>query len=317
MIKSSSPHLKGPMTSQRIMILVLIALMPSVFASFYYFKFHAFKIFIVTMLSTFVFDLLFQRITYPEKKINYFYASSYVTTVLLYMILPPTVPLWIPIIGVIVSLGIGKYVFGYGNSIFNPALVGRSFLAISWPAIMTTWIVSDTITSATPLAIFTDPDKGLSFLINQYGSEIWLYYNMFIGHILGSLGETSKFTLLLGGLFLIYMKIIDWRIPTIYIGGVALLMFFYGENPLFHVLSGGLILGAFFMATDYGTIPITKKGRIIFALGCAILTVIFRIYSSMPDGVMYSILLMNASSPIIERFTKTKPFGYIKLKKKI
>jgi Na+-translocating ferredoxin:NAD+ oxidoreductase subunit D len=303
MIRTSSPHIRSNKSSQKIMIYVLIALCPAIIGSFYFFGSYAAILFAVTLISTFLFDLLFQKITYRQKKLNFFYASSYVTGVLLYMVLPPTVPLWVPIVGVFVALGIGKYIFGYGNSIFNPALLGRAFLVVCFPLLMTTWIWPDGITGATPLAAGKDAASHI------LGSDNSLYMRLFFGNVSGCIGETSILFLLLGGLFLIFMKVIDWKIPAAYIGTLALLSSIAGGNPLFHVMAGGLMIGAFFMATDYGTIPLTSKGRMLFAFGCGLLTFIFRFYSSMPEGVMYSILLMNAAAPFIERYTKPKVFG--------
>lgn len=301
MIKSSSPHIRDTLTSKKVMVYVLIALAPAVLFSFYYFKLQAMALFFSMMVSTFVFDISLQKIS--GKNITWFYPSSYVTSVLLYMTLPPSLPLWIAIIGVAISLGIGKYAFGYGNSIFNPALVGRAFLVASWPGHMTNWVWPDSITSATPLAM----EAGQA--ANLLGGQLAVYSRLFTGNIAGSLGETSALALLAGGIFLIYKRIIDWRIPLIYIGGIALTSMLTLHDPVLQVFSGGLFLGAFFMATDYCTIPLTKNGKMIFALGCAILTAIFRFYSSMPEGVMYSILLMNSASPLIDRFTRTRTFG--------
>lgn len=297
LVRTSSPHVRDGATSSRIMVHVLIALVPAVTASFYFFGMGAVHLFAITILSTFAFDILFQLLT--QDRLEFFYASSYVTSVLLYLILPPTVPLWLPVLGVFIALGIGKYLFGRGSSIFNPALVGRAFLVVCFPVLMTTWLLPDGTTGATPLAVAKAGQP--------LGQDI--YISQAIGSVGGCLGETSAIALLIGGLYLVMMKVIDWRIPATYIGGVGLLMLAIGKDPFFHMISGGLMLGAIYMTTDYGTTPLTLRGRLIFALGCAILTFIFRSYSSIAEGVMYSILLMNATTPLIDRWLRPRPFG--------
>ncbi|MGM5482627.1 MAG: RnfABCDGE type electron transport complex subunit D [Nanobdellota archaeon] len=292
LVKSSSPHIRAKWNKDTIMGLVLIALIAPAASGVYFFGKSALLIIIVSVLTALITDLAMQIITKGiSKLIN---LSSIVTGLLLALILPPTVPLWIPVIGTFFAVAIGKYAFGPGNSIFNPALVGRAILVVSWPKIMTKWINPDGISSATPLASGIKP----------------MYTDIFIGNIGGCIGETSAIALIIGGIFLISAKVIDWKIPATYILSFSLLLVLAGHDPLFHVMAGGILLGAFFMATDYVTIPITPKGRIIFATGCGVLTFLFRIFSSMPEGVMYSILLMNAFVPLIERLTIPKPFGY-------
>ncbi|MFO7710491.1 MAG: RnfABCDGE type electron transport complex subunit D [Candidatus Woesearchaeota archaeon] len=287
--KSSSPHIHENTSKQKIMYLVVLALLPATFTGIYYFGFQAAIIIGTAIIAALATDILMQKIT--SSSMTWFNGSAIITGLLLALVLPPTVPLWIPAIGSIFAVSLGKYVFGVGNNIFNPALIGRAFLVISWPQLMSGWISPDGVTAATPLA----ETAQLSSLI--------------MGEVAGCIGETSAIALLLGGLFLIAYRLIDWKIPVIYIATVAILMFFAGNDPVYHIMAGGLMLGAFFMATDYVTSPITTKGRIVFAFGLGILTFIFRFYSSMPEGVMYSILLMNATVPLIERYTKPRPFG--------
>lgn len=287
--KSSSPHIHENTSKQKIMYLVVLALLPATFTGIYYFGFQAAIIIGTAIIAALATDILMQKIT--SSSMTWFNGSAIITGLLLALVLPPTVPLWIPAIGSIFAVSLGKYAFGVGNNIFNPALIGRAFLVISWPQLMSGWISPDGVTAATPLA----ETAQLSSLI--------------MGEVAGCIGETSAIALLLGGLFLIAYRLIDWKIPVIYIATVAILMFFAGNDPVYHIMAGGLMLGAFFMATDYVTSPITTKGRIVFAFGLGILTFIFRFYSSMPEGVMYSILLMNATVPLIERYTKPRPFG--------
>ena len=200
---------------------------------------------------------------------------------------------------------------GLGYNIFNPALVGRAFLTTCFAGLMTRYVlpteslIGDAVTSPTVLSE--------SYVMT--GSTAELYQSLFIGNVGGSIGETSALLIMIGGAILIITKIINWRIPLLYIGTVFVLTFALGEDPLFYVLAGGLMLGAFFMATDYVTAPLTNKGKAIFAVGCGFLTVCIRFYGGMPEGVAFSILLMNAFTPLIDRYTIPKPLGYIKPEK--
>lgn len=304
---SPSPHIHSIWNRQRVMFSVVIALTPALIAAlFFFWNTKAPAIIGVSLLTALVTDIIGQKLT--GQKLGTINGSAVITGLLFAFVLPPTTPLWAVVVGAFVSVALGKYAFGMGNNIFNPALVGRAFLVASWGALMTDWVypaVPDGITQATPLAV--DALKGSEQAVYD---TVYSYGTLFFGHVGGCIGETSALALLAGGLFLIALRIIDWRIPALYIGSVALITLIAGQDPLFHILSGGLILGAFFMATDYVTIPLTTKGRIIFALGCGILTSLFRLYATtMPEGVMYSILLMNVAAPLLERLTLPKPFG--------
>ncbi|MFW6449759.1 MAG: RnfABCDGE type electron transport complex subunit D [Nanoarchaeota archaeon] len=290
-IKSSAPHIWKKGSKDQIMGLVILALLPATFTGAYIFGQQALLIIITGLITAWVTDIAMQFLT--KNRGSIINLSSILTGLLLALVLPPTAPLWMPAVGTIIAVSIGKYAFGPGNSIFNPALVGRAFLVLSWPQLMSTWVAPDGVTKATPLAANVKP----------------LYTELFFGSVGGCIGETSAIALLLGGVFLIVFRVIDWRIPFTYIATVGVLTSITGSDPLFHILAGGLIIGAFFMATDYVTIPITGNGRLIFAVGCGLLTFLFRIYSGMPEGVMYSILLMNALTPLIEKLTVPKPFG--------
>ncbi|MGM5487665.1 MAG: RnfABCDGE type electron transport complex subunit D [Nanobdellota archaeon] len=287
--KSSSPHIHTGLSKQKIMYMVVLALLPATIAGIYFFGIPAATIIAVSVASALATDILMQKLT--ASSMRWLNGSAVLTGLLLALILPPTVPLWIPALGSIFAVSLGKYAFGVGNNIFNPALIGRAILVISWPQFMSGWINPDGVTAATPLAQKTS------------------LFSVFTGNVGGCIGETSAIALLAGGAFLIALRLIDWRIPAVYIGSLAVLMTIAGKDPLYQVMAGGLLIGAFFMATDYVTSPLARKGRIIFALGLGVLTFIFRFYSSMPEGVMYSILLMNATVPLIERYTKPKPFG--------
>lgn len=292
---SSSPHIWKGITKNQIMGWVIVALLPAIVAAVYFFGMDALLIILTGVFSAWLTDILLQKLT--RQTLGWANLSSVLTGLLLALVLPPTTPLWIVLVGSVVSVAIGKYAFGPGNSIFNPALLGRAFVVLSWPQLTSEWMAPgvDRVTGATPLAESSSETEA---------------YSLLIGDVAGCIGETSAIALLLGGLFLIVKNIIDWKIPVFYIGTVAIFTFFTGQDMLFHIMSGGLLLGAFFMATDYVTTPLTTKGKIIFAIGCGLLTVLFRLYSSMPEGVMYSILLMNAVTPLIDKITKLKPFGY-------
>jgi len=227
--------------------------------------------------------------------------SAVITGLLLALCLPPKLPLWMAAIGAAFAIAFAKCAFGgLGYNIFNPALIGRAFLMASWPVAMTTWtkpLTYDAITTATPL--------GLWKMQNIATPSI----NLALGNVSGCIGETSAIAILIGGVFLIAKRYIDWRTPLSYIGTVAVLTFVLGQDPLFHILAGGLFLGAFFMATDYVTTPVTRKGRIIFGVGAGVIVVVIRLIGGYPEGVCYSILLMNAFTPLIDRHVRPQVYG--------
>ena len=306
-IVSASPHIRKDISVEKIMYLVILALMPTTVAGIYFFGYHALFIIILSVLSALITEFLILKVRKKEFRMD---GSAIITGLLLALVLPPTVPWWVPVVGAVFAIAIGKQVFGgLGQNIFNPALVGRAFLMACWPVLLTTWIVpfggADAITAATPL--------GALKLEHITTPSIQL----FLGNVGGCIGETSAIAILIGASILLTLKIIDWRIPLSYIGTVFLLMFFLGQDPIFHVLAGGLMLGAFFMATDYVTGPITRWGRVIFGIGAGVFVVVFRLWGGMPGGVCYSILLMNAFTPLIDRYVKPSPLGWGKKERKI
>ncbi|MFA5200193.1 MAG: RnfABCDGE type electron transport complex subunit D, partial [Candidatus Omnitrophota bacterium] len=246
---------------------------------------------------------------FTKKKITILDGSAVITGILLAFNLPSNVPLWLPIIGSIFSIAIGKQVFGgIGQNIFNPALVGRVFLMASWPKYMTTFVKPfnyDAITSATPLAALKE-GKILEHIP---------YLDLFLGNRGGCIGEVCILALLIGAAFLLIKGYISWHIPVIYIFTTALFTFIFGGNGLFggdwlfHILTGGLILGAFFMATDYVATPLTIRGQVIFGIGCGLFTSVIRIWGGYPEGVSYAILIMNGATPFIDRYTKSRIYG--------
>lgn len=299
---SSSPHIRSNTTVQTVMRDVLIALLPATAAGIYFFGVRALVIILLSVLSAVGFEALWQKLM--KQKLTIMDLSAAVTGLLLAFNLPVSVPLWIPIIGSAFAIIIVKQFFGgVGQNIMNPALAARAFLLASWPVQMTTWTV-DGVSSATALGVLKEGTGTLPTL-----------WNAFIGSVGGCIGETSVLALLLGGAYLLYKRIISWHIPTIYIGTVFILTLVLGRNgfmsgnALYELFIGGLMLGAFFMATDYTTSPMTRKGQIIFAIGCGALTSIIRIYGGYPEGVSYSILIMNLFVPLIDKFTAPRVFG--------
>ncbi len=295
---SSSPHISSGITTKKIMYGVILALIPSTIAGILVFGIEAVNVILVTTAAAVLFEygwlkLRGQAITIAD-------GSAVITGLLLALNLPPSIPLWMAIVGALVAITLGKQVYGgLGSNPFNPALVGRVFIFIAFPVQMTRWTL-DVVTTATPL--------GLA----KFEGVMTSYGQLFTGYIPGSIGETSALAIIIGGAYLIYKNYIDWRIPAGYVGTVFLLTFVLGHDPLFHMLAGGLLLGAFFMATDLVTTPITKTGRWIFAIGAGLIVVVIRLYGGYPEGVSFSILIMNALTPLINNFTRPVKFGEVK-----
>ena len=305
---SPGPHVWRGLSVTKIMYLVMLALLLPTTASVYYFGYYALSVIAVSVAAAVLTEYVAKKL---RRRAFVMDGSAVLTGLLFALILPPTIPLWMVAIGSVFSIAIVKEAFGgLGHNIFNPALGGRAFMTACFAVGMTTWVspmgfAADAVTSATPLseAFFWQGDK------------ISLYQALLLGNTGGSIGETSALLILIGGLLLLALGIINWRIPLTYIGTVALLTFALGQDPIFHILAGGLMLGAFFMATDYVTSPLTDKGKIIFGLGAGVLTVVIRHFGSMPEGVCYSILFMNAVTPLIDRYVTVRPYGLRKVVK--
>lgn len=300
---SLAPHITSNETTRKIMLDVIIALTPAMLGAIYYFGLNALMLIVVSIVSAVLFEAGAQK--FFKKDILIGDLSAVVTGMLIAFNLPADAPWWIAVFGAAFGIIIVKEFFGgIGSNFMNPALAARAALVSSWPAIMGTYVNPDGITSATPMA-----------LIKSGSANLPSISRMFMGDIGGSLGETSAALLLIGAAYLLIRKVIDWKIPVIYIATTAIMLLVLGVNPdliIYHVLGGGLILGAFFMATDYSSSPVTPNGKIIFALGAGLLTALIRVKGGMPEGVSYAILLMNVASPLIERFTKPKVFGRVK-----
>jgi Na+-translocating ferredoxin:NAD+ oxidoreductase subunit D len=288
---SVSPHIHSGNSTREIMQDVLLALMPAAVLAVVFFGLPAFVVMAAAVIASVLTEYLLQKILKRPVAIGDY--SAVVTGLLLAFCLPPATAWWAAALGAVVSIAIAKQLFGgIGFNVFNPALIGRAFLLASYPVMITTWTKPfDTITTATPLAL------------NKAGllTELAALWSMFVGNIGGSLGETSALALLLGAGYLFFRRVIDWRIPAAYLATVAGFMYLVGQNVGFQLLAGGLILGAFFMATDYATSPMKTKGKIIFGIGCGVLTTVIRIWGGYPEGVCYAILIMNMFVPLIDR----------------
>ncbi len=319
---SASPHTRSKIDISLAMKLVILALLPTLIFSVYLFGFRALVIILISVIASVLCEAVMQKML--GKKITITDGSAVLTGLLLAFNLPPGVPLWLPLVGSVFAIIFAKQLFGgLGYNFINPALAGRAFLMASWPSFMTKeWLVPksgtlsgiDGITGATPLTLLKAPSNfGNAEVIVKHINEWTTIKNCFFGKVGGCIGETSALLLLIGGLFLIIIGIVDYRIVVGYLGSFAILTFVLPTkaNTLFHLFSGGLFLGAFFMATDWVTSPVTKKGRWIFGVGCGVLTIIIRVWGGYPEGVSYSILLMNVFTPVIDRFTKEKIFGEV------
>lgn len=298
---SPPPHLRSPFGAASIMWTVALALLFPSAAAIYFFGLNALALILFSVCAAALTEATCQWLA--KRPVTVDDGSAVVTGMLLGLVLPPTLPLWMVGMGIVIAIGLVKVLFGgLGFNIFNPALAARAVLLASWPLAMTTWVRPfDAITTATPL-----------FLVNKMHAAAPSYWSLFIGNRAGSLGETSVLAILIGALILFIAKIIDWPAPTAYIGTVFILTFLLGHDPLFGILSGGLMLGAFFMATDYVTTPVTTKGRFIFGLGCGVMTVLIRYFGGFPEGVNYSILLMNMLTPIIDKYMRPRLLGEVK-----
>jgi electron transport complex protein RnfD len=309
-ILAVSPHLHSGETTPVLMRAVLLALTPALLAALIFFGWRAVWLTATcvgaAVLTEYLAALFFRKGNYLND------LSAVVTGLLLAFVLPPSLPLWMAALGAVFAILIVKELFGgLGQNIFNPALSGRAFLLASFPVFMTKWTAPfDALTTATPLALaksgqLLDAVTSATMQTGMTGQAV-NYWDLFLGSVAGSLGETSALALLLGAAYLLCRKIIDWRIPLGYLGTVALFMFLTGEDVAFHLLAGGLLLGAFFMATDYTTSPMARRGKWIFAIGCGILTSVIRLWGGYPEGVCYAILIMNMFVPLIDRLDEAK-----------
>ena len=298
LIVSPSPHIRSDVSIEKIMYSVIIALIPTTACGIYFFGVHVLYVITTCILSALFTEYVALRLMGRKFVMD---GSAVITGLLLALCLPPGVPLWMAAIGAAFAIAFAKCAFGgLGHNIFNPALIGRAFLTASWPVAMTTWtkpLTYDAITTATPLGLWKMQNIATP------------YINLALGNVSGCIGETSAIALLIGGVYLIARRYVDWRTPVSYIGTVAVLAFALEQDPLFHILAGSLFLGAFFMATDYVTTPLTSKGRVIFGVGAGVIVVVIRLIGGYPEGVCFSILLMNAFTPLIDRHVRPRVYG--------
>ena len=320
LIVSSSPHVRTNKDTSYIMKQVVIALLPATLAALFFFRLSALNVIFFCVTGSVGAEFVCQKISKQESTIGDF--SAVVTGLLLAFNVPASLPWWMCLLGAAFAIIVVKMVFGgIGNNFVNPALAARAFLLASFPVAMTLWTRTgvnwvssgniDAYTTATPLSFLKAGSNGVSSLADS-GISI---SNMLIGNIGGCIGETSAVLIILGGLYLMYKGIINYVIPTFYVCTVAILMFILGgfnfTFVIYELLAGGLMLGAFFMLTDYTTSPMTKKGQIIYAVLAGLITTVIRLYGGYPEGVSYSILLVNIMTPLIDKYTKTKVFGEV------
>ena len=304
-VVSGTPHVRSKESIQSIMRDVIIALVPATAAGIYYFGLRALILIVAAIISAVFFEWLYEKITKKPVTINDL--SAVVTGLLLAMNLPASAPVWVAIVGSAFAIIFAKQLFGgLGQNFINPALAGRAFLLASYPTEMTTWVVpnglaADAATYATPLAQLKNGalDASLKQLV--------------MGQVGGTIGETCAIALIIGGIYLLYKHVISWKIPVIYIATVFILFAVIGRHgmrmPLQEIFAGGVMLGGIFMATDYASSPVTPKGQVIFAVGAGLLTYLIRTFGGYPEGVSYSILIMNCCVHLIERFTEPTIFG--------
>ena len=320
MTVSASPHIYGTDTIEKRMRDVLIALVPALLVAIHFYGMPALATTVIAIISALLAEYLYQKVMGKPVTVGDY--SAAITGVLLAFNLPPGVPFWVPIIGSFFAIIVVKQLFGgLGSNFMNPALAARAFLLASFPVHMTNWTfaadvaatatpgAADTMASATYLAILKyDP-----YFIPTTAD----YLALLFGKVGGSIGEVSAVALLIGGIYLLVRKVIDWRIPVFYLGSFVVFAFMFGRTGmftgghllLFEVLNGGLLLGAFFMATDYATAPIAPGGRIVMGIGCGFLTVMIRFFGGYPEGVSYAILIMNLFVPLIDKYVRPRVYG--------
>ena len=322
---SPSPHMQTKESVPKLMYGVIIALIPALAVSIFYFGIGMLIITATAIISSVLFEFLIQKYILKNPA-SHFDGSAALTGLLLAFCLPANLPVWMVILGALFAIGVGKMTFGgLGNNPFNPAILGRVFLFISFPVAMTKypqpgeWMkYIDAKTGATPLSLLSEKTAN-GVTVPEIMNELPSYMDMFLGKMLGSAGEVAAIALLLGLVYLLWKKIITWHIPISILLTVAIftaaLWIGNGDrfaDPLFHLLTGGLLLGAIFMATDYVTSPMSKKGMLIYGVSIGVITVLIRVFGAYPEGVQFAILLMNGFTPIINKYVKPKRFGEVK-----
>jgi Na+-translocating ferredoxin:NAD+ oxidoreductase subunit D len=316
---SSSPHIHAAQDTNQIMRAVIYALLPACVLSVYFFGLPALRVLVLCTLGCVLVEVLCQKLM--GRPLTWRDGSAALTGLLLAMNLPPSSPWWLVLLGALIAIVIGKQVYGgLGHNPFNPALVARVVLLISFPVQMTTWSAPtplgsglDAVTTATPLSEAKSAVMLTGELPVALQQNTW---NYILGNMGGCIGEVSALALLLGAAYLLWKRIITWHIPASFLGSVVVVAGIFWlidparyPSPLFHLMTGGLMLGVFFMATDLVTSPVTTRGMLLFGVGCGVLTVLIRLFGGYPEGVSFAILLMNAATPLIDRYTRPRPFG--------
>lgn len=314
---SSSPHSFTPVTTPRMMLSVVIALIPAVGYGVYLYGFSALALILVSVGSAVAAEYLFRKAIKATTTIGDF--SAVITGLLLALILPPATPLWMAALGAVFAIVVAKEFFGgLGANPFNPALIGRAFLLMSFPAAITTWtmpnglaLATDVTSTATPLALLKQ-GSSLADVAAYFGaSDSGAFMRqLFMGYRSGSLGESSILLILLGGLFLIAIGVVQWIVPAAMLASTFVFAWLLGMNPLLALLTGGVVFGAFFMATDYSTRPLTPIGQAMFGIGIGMITVIIRKFGGFPEGVTYAILIMNIITPFLNKI-RVKKYGFV------
>ena len=303
---SSSPHFNFKCSTQMIMGTVLFALLPEIIMGIVLFRWAALIRILVSVVSCVLFEFLFQKVT--KQKVVIANLSACVTGVMMALVCPPTAPVWIFVVGAAVAMIVAKGLFGgIGSNVFNPALTGRAFMFLSFPAAMgASWLTPKTISAVDAVSSATTLSAIKAGTFVMQDDTLW---NYFIGNRAGCIGETSTLLILISFAFLLLAHIIDWRAPVAMVGTVAVCSLIAGENLAMSMMTGGLMFGATFMVTDYATAPITKKGRLVFGFGCGLITFLIRKFGGYPEGVMFSILIMNSVAPFLNNLTARK-YGY-------
>ncbi len=321
---SPAPHVVTPVKTQTLMLDVIIALLPLTAYGIYLFSIPALVRIIVSVLCCVGFESLFRLICNLDIRVKDL--SAVITGLLIALVIPPNLPIWMLILGCLFAIVVGKEFFGgLGANVFNPALVGRAFMFVSFSGAMTSWIqpgnsIFDAMSTATPLKLI-NAKEGIAMTASEMaktlnlGSSTDLYTQLILGNHAGCIGETSILLILLGFAYLLFKKVIDWRTPVTMMATAVAITAIGGINPILTLTSGGLAFGAVFMATDYVTSPVTPKGKLLFGAGCGLITGLIRLFSGMPEGVMYSILIMNAVVPFLNKIIPVK-YGYVKPPKK-
>ena len=321
---SPAPHVVTPVKTQTLMLDVIIALLPLTAYGIYLFSIPALVRIIVSVLCCVGFESLFRLICNLDIRVKDL--SAVITGLLIALVIPPNLPIWMLILGCLFAIVVGKEFFGgLGANVFNPALVGRAFMFVSFSGAMTSWIQPgnsffDAMSTATPLKLI-NAKEGIAMSASEIAkslnlsSSTDLYTQLILGNHAGCIGETSILLILLGFAYLLFKKVIDWRTPVTMMATAVAITAIGGINPILTLTSGGLAFGAVFMATDYVTSPVTPKGKLLFGAGCGLITGLIRLFSGMPEGVMYSILIMNAVVPFLNKIIPVK-YGYVKPPKK-